>query len=108
MLVSPATILDANSSRKSRGPCFTLDIAMVQPLYFVVRKCRDLDTRIKVVGEMRVGGDGIYTGRTVAKVAEWIIKTEMGVLSNDSFIPSECRLRDVHFDFNHFTRIGRV
>lgn len=69
-----AMIVEADNTlwRKSRGPCFTLDIAMAQPLYFVAHRCRDLALRSRAIDVMKkVGRDGIYTGKTIAKIAEW-------------------------------------
>ncbi|KUJ20144.1 uncharacterized protein LY89DRAFT_682930 [Mollisia scopiformis] len=93
----------------SIGPCFTLDIAMAQPLYFVARKCRDINLRTKAIEEMkRVGSKGVYTGKTVAKVAEWVVRTEGEQEVDEGSIPDEKRLRDVHFDFDRATRSGKV
>jgi hypothetical protein len=76
---------------KSRGPCFTLDIAMAQPLYFLARKCQDPQLRRRAVELMKkVGREGIYTGRTVAKVAEWIICAEEGRDCAQGFVSTEC------------------
>jgi len=71
---------------------------MAQPLYFVARKCRDQRLRMRAIGEMKkVGDKGIYTRRTVAKVAEWVVTSEIGVSAPGSFVPEERRLRDVCF-----------
>ena len=91
---------------KSRGPCFTLDIATAQPLYFVARKCRDPQLRRSAVELMKKVGTGIYTGRTIAKVAEWIIRTEED--STGMFVVAGHRLHEVSFDFHQETRTGTV
>ncbi|KAF8859642.1 hypothetical protein BDZ45DRAFT_354035 [Acephala macrosclerotiorum] len=53
-----------------KGLCFTLDIVMAQPLYFIVRKCRDSYLKLKAIDEMKeVDKMGVYLGRTVAKVS---------------------------------------
>ncbi len=70
---------DNKSWKGSRGPCFTLDVAMARPLYFVARRCREPVLRrqsidiIKKVGSGGIYSEGIYTGKTIAKVAEWIL-----------------------------------
>lgn len=95
-----------------KGPCFTLDIAMAQPLYFVARKCRDSYLRMKAIDEMKnVGKMGVYSGRVVAKVSEWVVKTEIGTYESDDFITEDRRLIDVHFELDGVdrgTRIGKV
>ncbi|TVY35300.1 hypothetical protein LSUB1_G006345 [Lachnellula subtilissima] len=91
---------------KSRGPCFTLDIATAQPLYLVARKCRDPQLRRRAVELMKKVGTGICTGRTIAKVAEWITRTEED--STGMFVVAGHRLHDVYFDFHQETRIATV
>jgi len=96
------------SSSKLKGPCFTLDIAMAQPLYFVARKCREPTLRRRAIGVMKkVGQEGIYTGRTIAKIAEWIVATEEKVDSAGTKV-SERRFHDVAFDFHSDTRTASV
>jgi hypothetical protein len=97
-----------NSYSKVKGPCFTLDIAMAQPLYFVARKCREPALRRRAIEVMKkVGEEGIYTGRTVAKVAKWIIAAEEGVDSAGAVV-TERRFHDVSFDFHPGTRTATV
>lgn len=91
---------------KSRGPCFALDIATAQPLYFVVRKCRDPQLRRRAVELMKRVGTGVYTGKTIAKVAEWIIRAEEEYTG--MFVTADHRLHDVSFDFHQETRLGTV
>ncbi|TVY90192.1 hypothetical protein LAWI1_G004042 [Lachnellula willkommii] len=88
---------------KSRGPCFTLDIATAQPLYFVAR---DPQLRRRAVELMEKVGTGEYTGRTIAKVAEWIIRTEED--STGMLVAADHRLHDVSFDFHQETRMGTI
>jgi hypothetical protein len=93
---------------KLKGPCFTLDIAMAQPLYFVARKCRDPSLRRRAVEMMKkVGREGIYTGRTVAKVAEWIVAAEEGV-DSIGVVVTQRRFHDVSFDFHPNTKTATV
>lgn len=92
-----------------KGPCYTLDLAIAQPLYFTACKCRNLALRMRAVEEMKkVGNNGIYSGRNVAKIAEWIVRAEHELNTLDDFVPEEKRLRDIHFDFDRDRRVGVV
>lgn len=92
---------DNASWTRSRGPCFTLDIAMVQPLYFVARRCRDPALRRRAIEVMRkVGKDGIYTGKTFARVAEWIVMKEETNGFVEGVLIETSRLHDVVLDFD--------
>ncbi|OBT45177.1 hypothetical protein VE00_04285 [Pseudogymnoascus sp. WSF 3629] len=100
---------DHSAYLKSRGPCYTLDIAIAQPLYFVACRCRDTNLRRRAIATMKlVGKEGIYTGKTVAKVAEWVVATEEKEDSRNKFVGEERRFHDVSFDFDMKTRMGRV
>ena len=90
------------------GPCYTLDIAMAQPLYFVAQYCRCGIVRRHAIQVLRtVGTDGIYTGRTVASIADWIVRTEEGGMRN-SIVSEEMRLRNVTFDIQQDGRTATV
>lgn len=93
-------VVDGNSENppEAKGPCYTLDIAMAQPLYFVARYCRGGILRRRAIEVLRrVGGDGVYTGRSVAKIAEWIVQAEEGELKDD-FVGESTRLSNVMFN----------
>lgn len=103
-------IIEAKMSgySKLKGPCFTLDIAMAQPLYFVARKCRDPSLRRRAIEMMKkVGSEGIYTGRTIAKVAEWIVTAEEKVAASGKVV-IERRFHDVSFDFHPDTSTATI
>ncbi|KAH7321522.1 hypothetical protein BKA65DRAFT_512360 [Rhexocercosporidium sp. MPI-PUGE-AT-0058] len=109
-LTTAAVSADHSPYLKSRGkgPCYTLDMAMAQPLYFVACRCRDPQLRRQAICVMGlVGKDGIYTGKKVAKVAEWVVAAEEGE-SPGGFVGEERRFHDVSFDFDMKTNIGRV
>jgi hypothetical protein len=48
----------------------------------------------------KVGRDGIYTGRTIAKVAEWIVKNEESEIFRSGVVCEETRFQDATFDFD--------
>jgi hypothetical protein len=100
----------SSTLQHSKGPCYTLDLAMAQPLFFTARKCRNLALRMRAIEEMKkVGSKGIYTGMNVAKVAEWIVGVECGVLDElGGFVPEERRLGDVSFEFEREGMIGMI
>ncbi|RFU28259.1 hypothetical protein B7463_g8087, partial [Scytalidium lignicola] len=103
MLALTAEVIDSGEMYllESRGPCFTPFIVMNRPLYFVACKCRDPSLRRRAIDLMkRIGSEeGIYTGRTVAKVAEWVCNMEEDGCT-DRFVSGPKRLHDVTFDFN--------
>ncbi|PVH85458.1 hypothetical protein DL98DRAFT_527466 [Cadophora sp. DSE1049] len=93
---------------RGKGPCYTLDIAMAQPLFFVACRCRDPELRRKAICVMKlVGKDGLYTGRTVAKVAEWVVSVEEGE-NPGGVVGEEKRFQDVSFDFDMKKKVGTV
>jgi hypothetical protein len=103
-------VIEANmrGSSKLKGPCFILDIAIAQPLYFVTRKYQEPTLRRKAIGVMKkVGQEGVYTGRTIAKIAEWIVATEERVDSAGTEV-IERRFHNVSFDFHPDTRTATV
>ncbi|KFZ02791.1 hypothetical protein V502_11507 [Pseudogymnoascus sp. VKM F-4520 (FW-2644)] len=100
---------DHSAYLKSRGPCCTLDIAMAQPLFFVACRCRDTNLRRRAIAIMKlVGKEGIYPGKTVAKVAEWVVANEEKEDSRNKSVGEERRFHDVSFEFDMKTRMGRV
>lgn len=94
--------VDNSLLAKSRGPCFTLDIAMAQPLYFVASRCRDPALRRRAINVMRkVGRPGVYTGKTFARVAEWIVKKEESYGFVDGALSEASRLQDIVLAFDY-------
>ena len=107
-MTSAVVKADNESWMKLRGPCFTLDIAMAQPLYFVAFRCRDPVLRRRAIEVMKkVGREGIYTGRTVAKVATWIVDTEEGG-DLGAFVNEEMRLHCATFEFDRVERTAKI
>jgi hypothetical protein len=103
-LTSRVVDIDNISWPQSKGPCFTLDVAMVQPLYFVARRCRDGLLRRRALEVMkRTGRAGMYSGARIAKIAEWIVRTEEGDEPLDGPISNERRFQDISFEFDQFT-----
>lgn len=94
---------------KSRGPCFTLDIAMVQPLYFVACRCRDPTLRRRAIDVIKkVGRQAIYTGKNFSRVAEWIVKREESYGFVGGVLIETSRLHNVVFEVDHIERRGTV
>ena len=100
--------IDNRNRAISKSPCLTLDIAMAQPLFFVARYCRDGSLRRRAINKMEsVGSDGIYNGKTVAIIANWIVETEEGDMAGRA-VSEEMRLRDVTFDIHPDAKIATV
>lgn len=110
-LTSYAVVADHSAYLKSLGrdPCYTLDITLAQPLYFVACKCRDAQLRRQAIRMMKlVGKEGIYTGRTVAKVAEWVVGNEENGHPTRELVVEGNRFYNVSFEFDIMTKTGRV
>lgn len=112
LLDSTATVVLANHNSsinpRAKGPCYTLDVAMAQPLFFIACRCRDPKLRRKAICVMKlVGKDGLYNGRAVAKVAEWVVAAEEGE-NTDGLAKEERRFHDVSFDFDIKKKVGTV
>ena len=109
--LTATVVLDNHNSSHipgGKGPCYTLDVAMARPLFFVACRCRDPNLRRKAICVMKlVGKDGMYSGRAVAKVAEWVVAAEEGE-NTDGFAREERRFHDVSFDFDIRTKVGTV
>lgn len=92
-----------------RGPCFALDIALAQPLYFVARRCRNPALRRRAIDIMKgVGKGGIYTGMAIAKVAQWIVMNEEAAGFQDGVLLEEGRFHDVTFEFDRVDRTATI
>jgi hypothetical protein len=86
-----------------------VNLAITRILYFVAWRCRGPLARRQAIKNMqRVGKENIYTGKTLPKVAEWILYKEEGGLYEGSFIGEEKRLHDVKFDFDCVTGITKI
>jgi hypothetical protein len=82
-------------------PCRILDIGMVQPLYFVVRKCRDGLLRRKAISIMeKVRKERVHDLRLLVRVARWIVSVEEEGWMADERLPEEKRLSEVELEFD--------
>ena len=60
---------------------FSLDLGVVQPLFFTTIKCRDLRTRLRAISLLRkTGREGAFDGQRVAVVARRAVELEIGYL----------------------------
>lgn len=91
------------------------DIAIVQPLFFVVCKCRDSMLRRKAVDVMeKIIGDNFYDMRLLARVARYIIISEENTDFLEEVPPSplvvkeEDRFQDIQLDFSSTTETCRI
>lgn len=69
---------------------------IIQPLWLVANKCRDWKIRIRAIDLLnKSGGQGLWTGRSMAAGAEWVSEKEH--IDEDGnfheFVPEERRLR---------------
>ena len=93
-------VVSANSNKRN----FSIDTAIVQPLYFVSLKCRRGVLRRRALTLLgRAGREGAHDGRTLAAIARWIIEREEAdskEMSEDEQVGSAARMRTVthHLD----------
>lgn len=83
-------------------PCFIFDIGMVQPMFYVARKCRNGGVRrlaIEMMEEIR--GKKVLDVLLLAQVARWIVAVEEEELGpGNGYIAEHKRLHDIHLDFS--------
>jgi hypothetical protein len=106
-----SSIIGAGNRLTSKVKELTLvvHLAITRMLYFVVWRCRDPLARRQAIKNMqRAGKENIYTGKTLPKVAEWIVYKEKGGIYQGSFVRVEKRLHDVKFDFDCVTSIAKI
>lgn len=108
IILSATAVMQADQIEPSScRPCFLLDIGMVQPLYFVVQKCRDAKIRriaSKVLGQVRK--ERVKEVKIWVEVAKWIIeKEEEGWVNSNGSIAEERRFSSVEVEFRS-TREG--
>jgi hypothetical protein len=85
-----------------------VNLAITRILYFAAWRCRDPLARRQAIKNMeRAGKENIYTGKTLPKVAQWIVYKEEGRLYEGSFV-EEKRLHDAKFDFDCVTGITKI
>ena len=90
----------------------SLDLGVIQPLYFTAIKCRDLKTRTEAVELLkRSGRDGPFDGKRLAIVAQRALELEINTvngMSNDgeggvsSVVPEKHRIHGAGFDTTQF------
>jgi hypothetical protein len=89
------------------SPCFIFDIGMVQPMFYIARKCRNSGIRraaIKIMEEIR--GKKVLAIRLLAQVARWIVTVEEEELDlGNGFVAEHKRLHDIDLDYSSY--IGR-
>jgi hypothetical protein len=94
---------------KIKGQTLVVNLALTRMLYFVAWRCRNPLLRRHAIKNMqRSGGENIYTGKTLPKIAEWIVYKEEDGLCQGSFVGEEKRLHDVKFDFDCVTGITKI
>jgi hypothetical protein len=95
---------DQADDRLRAGSSAMLDIfmGMVQPLYFVVRRCRDPAMRRKAIEIMeKVRQERVNDVQTLAKVSKWIVeREEEGLAKDERSVVEETRFHEIELDFN--------
>ena len=92
------------------GLCHILDIGLVQPLYFVARKCRDGVLRRRAIEVMeKVRKERVHDVQLLASVARWIVSVEEdGFGESDGVVMEEKRLHEVELDFDDSAKSCRI
>ena len=69
--------MSASSIPTDPLPPFTVDMAIIQPLFFTACKCRDGSLRRRAIQVlMRAGREGVYNGKIMAAAARWVVWQE--------------------------------
>ncbi len=63
---------------------------------------------MKKGGSGGIYSKGIYTGKTIAKVAEWIVIQEEGEGFRNGVVHESHRFLDVTFEFDRFKRTATI
>jgi hypothetical protein len=97
---------------------FSLDLGVIQPLYFTAIKCRELRNRKKAVDLLsRSGREGPFDGRRLGVVAQRAVELETNIVSgiNDEgesgvshMVPEMHRLHSAGFESTRFPGISSV
>jgi hypothetical protein len=93
---------------KGQELTLVVNLAITRMLYFMAWRCRDPLARQAIKNMQRAGKENFYAGKTLPKVAEWIVYKEEGGIYQGSFVREEKRLHDVKFDFDCVTSIAKI
>lgn len=92
--ISESIILNAMKARPTLE--FSIDLGVIQPLWFTACKCRHPVLRRKAIYLLnRSGIEGLWDGCVMAAAATWVVDYEERGIADDSFIPEERRLREI-------------
>ena len=94
-------------------PCYTFDIATVQPLFFVACKCRDSLLRKRAIEAMeKIKGAAFYDTELLARVARCVVTIEESTSSAVGVSPvkvkEQDRLQDIQLSFGTAAQTCRV
>jgi hypothetical protein len=106
--------IQAHSGRR-----LAFDIAIVQPLQFVARKCRNRILRRRAIELSEMAGrEGVWDGQNMAKVLQWVVTIEeenlqpteeevtLGLAKFGDEVPEEVdRLHSVQVDFDRLAQV---
>ncbi|KAI1326213.1 hypothetical protein F5Y16DRAFT_235520 [Xylariaceae sp. FL0255] len=98
-------------SRANTGlphPGHSLDVAVIQPLFFTAHHCKDATLRRRAIEFLeQVKSDSIHESRLLARVARWVVITEettqFDSRASATMVDENNVLHDVEFDFNDLT-----
>ena len=107
------TVLREQQSSRLPVPSFSLDMALVGPLYSIAHKCRHPVVRRKAVALLYAAPrqEGIWDSFLAARVAEKLISLEesgLGPVRCCEDVPDEARLNAVDVSFDHSGRQGTM
>lgn len=94
---------------------FSVDIGVVQPLYYVACRCRHPILRRRAISLLyRAGREGVWDGEAMSAVASWVMEREereepvTESKERDNFIPEERRLREIGISIDRNGRSIRM
>lgn len=102
--LSPSILSETSLSSYNSGNTihFTMELGIIQPLYFTATKCRTGDLRRRAVAALRTSGrEGVWDGPAMALLVERIMAIEEHGLQEGQFVPETNRLHDVIKDVDY-------
>jgi hypothetical protein len=84
---------------------FTMELGIVQPLYYAASKCRHRSTRRRAVKALKAAGtEGIWEGPIIGIIAERVMQLEEKGLGPEDIVPENARFHTVDLNIEHEIR----
>jgi hypothetical protein len=95
-----------NKEMKDPWHTFTMELGIVQPLYYAASKCRHRSIRRRAIQALKEAGtEGIWEGPIVALIAQRVIEIEEEGVETDEVISEKARFHTVDLNIEHEIRL---